>query len=206
MAEHQNDGVSSTLRILDVTDPTSLRALAHPTRVRLLRLVRTHQPVTGAELAPMIGESTASVSYHLSVLARHGFIEPDPTPGATRRHKPWRQTFDELRIDSTATRYGSGDTAPGDGVGGAVLSTLLSETRGEQDAYLRTPVDPEQAVADAATFQLSQLVLTVEAAGELSAAVAEVVDRYRSDRSPGPDEARFSVTFIAVPLSEEVAR
>ncbi|MGZ4614304.1 MAG: helix-turn-helix domain-containing protein, partial [Actinomycetes bacterium] len=53
---------------LDVSDPRALRALAHPLRLQLLRLVREHRPVTGARLAELTGESSASVSYHLSIL------------------------------------------------------------------------------------------------------------------------------------------
>ena len=101
-----------TDRLLDVRDPLALRALAHPLRVRLLRLVREHRPVTGARLAELVGESTASVSYHLSVLARHGFIEPDPAPGPTRRHKPWRTTFDRLRVSGAERGVPPADGRP----------------------------------------------------------------------------------------------
>ena len=69
-------------RTLDVADPIRLRALAHPLRLRLLRLLREHQPATGAQLAELTGESTASISYHLATLAKHGFVEHDPAPGA----------------------------------------------------------------------------------------------------------------------------
>ena len=190
-----------TDRLLDVTDPMALRALAHPVRIRLLRLVRAHRPITGAELAQLTGESTASVSYHLSVLAKHGFIEPDPAPGATRRHRPWRTTFDRMRM-SEHDHAGS----PLDGPGGAVLATLLADARAEQDAYLAGESAPEGSVADAAVFQLSRLILTAEQAETLANEISSLLGRYRVEGDPAPGEAAFSVTFVAVPTGQEVAR
>ncbi len=181
-------------RVLDVTDPTALRALAHPLRLRLLRLVRAHQPVTGAELAGLTGESSASVSYHLSVLARHGFLELDPGPGATRRHKPWRTTYDQMRVRSD-DQGGPPLASPG----GAMLAALLADARAEQDAYLAAGTAPGSAVGDASTFSLSRLVLSAEQAERLAEEVDGLFDRYRQEGEPGPGEAWFSVTYVAVP-------
>lgn len=187
-------------RVLDVTDPVALRALAHPVRLRLLRLVREHGPVTGAQLAERLGESTASVSYHLSVLARHGFVEPDPAPGPTRRHKPWRTTYDRLRMSAEES-----GVAPLDSPGGAVLATLLADARAEQDAFLAGGLAGTAAedVADAAVFNLTHLVLTEAEAERLAAEVADVVGRYRSEGRPAAGEGRFAVSFVVVPVVPE---
>ncbi|MEO7981750.1 MAG: winged helix-turn-helix domain-containing protein [Sporichthyaceae bacterium] len=188
-------------RFLDVSDPLALRALAHPLRVRLLRLVREHRPVTNAELAALVGESTANVSYHLSVLARHGFVEPDPTPGATRRHKPWRTTYDRMRMHSAGV-----GTTPLESPGGGALAALLADDRATQDAYLAAPSAPEGTAQDAAVFQISRLVLDAARAEELATEVSTLLDRYRRDAGPDPDEALFAVSFVAVPVVEEVHR
>ena len=178
-------------RVLEVSDPVALRALAHPLRLRLLRLLRDRRgSATGAELAQATGESTASVSYHLSVLAQHGFVEPDPVPGPTRRHKPWRMTYDSLRLT------GDDDGRPPlDSPSGAVLATWLADARAEQDAYLARPV--AYATEDAAIFQLTRLVLDAAAADRMAAEVAAVLDRYRG-AEPAAGRA-FGVTFVAVP-------
>ena len=187
-----------TERVLDVTDPVALRALAHPLRVRLLRLVREHRPVTNARLAELVGESTASVSYHMSVLARHGFVEPDPTPGATRRHKPWRTTYDRIRM--TSNEVGA---TPLESPGGGALAAMLADDRAVQDGYLSAPSAPEGTVLDAAVFQISRLVLDAESVEALSADVSALLDRYRGEGDPGEGQARFAVSFVAVPLVGE---
>lgn len=184
-------------RPLEVTDPRKLRALAHPLRLRLLRLVREHRPVTGARLAQLVGESTASVSYHLSVLHAHGFIEPDPAPGPTRRHKPWRTTYDSLRIVSE-----NPVGPPSDTVEGLILGSLLSETRREQDAYFRGSSGIGSRWQDVGTFEMTDLVLTERQFNQLSDDVQAVVARYRA-AEPDRDRARFSVSFIAIPTAAE---
>jgi DNA-binding transcriptional ArsR family regulator len=181
-------------RTLEVTDPHRLRALAHPLRLQLLRKIREQQPVTGARLAALTGESTASVSYHLSVLHKHGFIEPDPAPGATRRHKPWRAAYDSLRIVSA-----NPDGPPDQTVEGALLGAMLSEVRREQDAYLSGTSSITADWQRVGTFELTDLVLTEAEFDALSDEVQRVVERFRTPVKPGDDRARVSVSFIAIP-------
>lgn len=82
-------------------DPQSLKALAHPLRVRLLALLRTEGPATSAGLARRAGESTGATSYHLRQLARHAFVEEEPDRG-TRRERWWRATHPASRFDTAS--------------------------------------------------------------------------------------------------------
>src|SRR5215467_1998413 len=67
-----------------------LRALAHPLRWKLIDLVGTEGSATATRCAEAVGESVASCSYHLGILAKYGYIELVPDqPG---REKPWRLT------------------------------------------------------------------------------------------------------------------
>jgi DNA-binding transcriptional ArsR family regulator len=180
-------------RTLQVSDPLRLRALAHPLRLLLLRLLREHQPVTGARLAELTGESTASVSYHLSVLHKHGFIEPDPAPGPTRRHKPWRTTYERLRI---VTENSAGP--PSETVEGAILGSLLTETRRTQDDYFRGTSGLPDRWQDVGTFEMTDAVLTEHEFDELSERVQAVLTSFRGSTGTEP-RARFSLSFIAIP-------
>ncbi|MDM4722301.1 helix-turn-helix domain-containing protein [Micromonospora sp. WMMA1363] len=69
-----------------ITDPSALKAVAHPLRVRLLAALREDGPATATELAHRLGTESGSTSYHLRVLARHGFVEETSGGQAARRH------------------------------------------------------------------------------------------------------------------------
>jgi DNA-binding transcriptional ArsR family regulator len=74
-----------------LTDPRALRAYAHPTRMALVGLLRREGPCTATRAAEVIGESVASCSYHLRMLAKYGLVEEDD-PDRPGREKPWRAT------------------------------------------------------------------------------------------------------------------
>ena len=70
-----------------ISDPVHIRALAHPVRLELLGYLDDAGTATATECAAAIGESVASCSYHLRILARHGYIEQVRRQG---REKPWK--------------------------------------------------------------------------------------------------------------------
>ncbi|MEU7029523.1 helix-turn-helix domain-containing protein [Streptomyces sp. NPDC046275] len=77
-------------RSIQLTDPRALRAYAHPTRMTLVGLLRREGPFTATRAAELTGESVASCSYHLRILAKYGLVEE--APGGKGREKPWRAT------------------------------------------------------------------------------------------------------------------
>lgn len=74
--------------IRPLTDPTDLRALAHPLRMALLEQLVVFGPLTASELATRVDESPSNCSWHLRKLAEHGFVEE--AGGGTGRARPWR--------------------------------------------------------------------------------------------------------------------
>ncbi|SCL18306.1 Helix-turn-helix domain-containing protein [Micromonospora pallida] len=75
---------------LHLTDPRAMRALAHPTRLRLLGELREHGPQTVGMLSDLVDEAVGSVSYHLGKLAEHGFVVEAPELARSRRERWWR--------------------------------------------------------------------------------------------------------------------
>lgn len=88
-------------RVLDPErDTAALKALTHPLRIRLLGLLRQDGPATASELAARTGESSASTSYHLRVLAKHAFVaEAEHRDGRERR---WRAAHSVTSWDNKA--------------------------------------------------------------------------------------------------------
>jgi len=82
---------------VELTDPTAIRALAHPLRLDLLELLGVAGPTTAAQCARVLGVPQANCSFHLRQLAKYGFVE-DAGPGSDRRERRWRVTEMNLRL------------------------------------------------------------------------------------------------------------
>lgn len=70
-----------------ISDPHRIRALAHPLRLELIDVLGTEGDLTATRCAEITGQSVASCSFHLRMLAKYGWVEPAEPRG---REKPWR--------------------------------------------------------------------------------------------------------------------
>lgn len=77
-------------------DGPSLKALAHPLRMRLLAELRYHGPATATGLGEALGESSGATSYHLRVLAAHGFVVDDTAAHGGRGRERWWRAAHEM--------------------------------------------------------------------------------------------------------------
>jgi DNA-binding transcriptional ArsR family regulator len=84
--------------IRDAT-PAEMKALAHPLRLRILRLA-LDRPMTNKQLAERLGRDPGTVLYHVRTLVRNGFLAPDDARrgrrGATER--PYRASGKSWQI------------------------------------------------------------------------------------------------------------
>lgn len=89
------------LRRLEL-DPVRLKAMAHPLRVEIVRVLQQRKRASVTSLADELGETTGAISYHLRQLARHGFVEqcdqsPDDSRTAPgRKQQWWQMAVDEI--------------------------------------------------------------------------------------------------------------
>ncbi|MFJ6808592.1 helix-turn-helix domain-containing protein [Streptomyces anulatus] len=119
-------------RVLDPTqDGAALKALTHPLRLTLLGLLRQHGPATASELAARTGESSASTSYHLRVLAKYAFVtEAEHRDSRERR---WKSVHDITSVSNEAMHRSPGG------------STILSVLRRRQVEHLQQSLDRHEA-------------------------------------------------------------
>jgi DNA-binding transcriptional ArsR family regulator len=74
-------------------DGRSLKALAHPLRMRIVGSLRHDGPATATLLGQRLGESSGLTSYHVRVLAENGFVEESADRG-TGRERWWQAAQD----------------------------------------------------------------------------------------------------------------
>jgi len=149
-----------------IDDPTALKALAHPLRVRLLAALREAGPSTATELADRLGTETGSTSYHLRVLARHGFVEDAPADESGRRHHRERRWVAVHRTSSWSNTAMSGS-----GIGREAADQMRRQQVGvlveDVDAFERILADLDPAWVEVAGVGDLMVSLTPEALQEL---------------------------------------
>ncbi len=73
-----------------ITDPDVLKALTHPLRRRIFRLLVQLGPATITVLAEHTGADPGQLSFHVRELAKRGFVEEVPELARDRRERWWR--------------------------------------------------------------------------------------------------------------------
>jgi len=77
-------------RSVELRDARALRALAHPTRLKLVGLLRLQGAMTATQAARELGETPQRCTFHLGQLAKYGLVEE--AGGGRGRERPWRAT------------------------------------------------------------------------------------------------------------------
>ncbi|MFE1550455.1 ArsR/SmtB family transcription factor [Streptomyces sp. NPDC058718] len=171
-------------------DPRSLRGLAHPLRIQLLRALRRHGPATASQLAERLGESSGATSYHLRQLAAVGFVEDDPTRGKGRE-RWWKAAQQGTRLDETLHRN------PDPEVQGAIevfLFEMATIHTQELNTYLGTRHDWGESWHGASDMSDFTLRLPAEKLLELNEKIHELIDTYRDTAdadAPGAERVRL---------------
>src|ERR671931_2173406 len=113
-----------------IKDVGTLKALAHPLRAQLYRLLIVVRAATASQLAEQVDEAVALVSYHLRKLADHGLIEEAEPQSADGRERWWQPASDGLSIHDEDFR-----DAPEKAAAHTAASRLFFEQRA--DMYRR---------------------------------------------------------------------
>ncbi|RKN11913.1 helix-turn-helix domain-containing protein [Streptomyces radicis] len=153
-----------------LSDVQALRAYAHPTRMRLVGLLRLRGPLTATQAADLVGQSVASCSYHLRMLAKYGLVEE--AEGGTGREKPWRAT-------ARYTSWPDHSDDPAVGEATAALSTAVAEYWFERITHaIETRHALSREWQEAEEFGDSVIHLTPAELTELRDRFRELVEEY----------------------------
>jgi len=181
-------------------DTRSLRAIAHPVRVRLLSLLRQHGAGTATSMAERLGLNSGATSYHLRQLAAAGLVEEDVDRG-NARERWWRSAH-------RSTNFEPYDLPDADRPAGAVyLDAIAAEYAERLQRAARESLDlPDrwQRSSDLSDFRLR---LTAEETARLVQELHAVVQTYRRADAPGNDVAADAeAVVIQVQVMPQLAR
>lgn len=185
-------------RTVTLTDPRALRAMAHPTRLELIGLLRRGGPLTATQAAEQIGESPSSCSFHLRQLAKYGLVEE--AGGGRGRERPWRATA----ISTEWPVFGESEETL---AAGEMLSRVVVERYFESaiEWLERQSGEPPEWV-EAALFGDALVHMTVEEMREVETRIRELFEPFLKrleDGVPREEGSRpVSVIALAFPLAE----
>jgi predicted ArsR family transcriptional regulator len=179
-------------------DPTALRALSHPIRLRILGLLRVDGPSTATALATRLGLNSGATSYHLRQLAQHGFAVDDAERG-NGRDRWWRAAHRSTRTDASTEASPEGREAL-DAFGQAIA---VVHTENLQRAVEEQPMLPAPW-RRASTLSDWILQVTPERAEQLMAALVSIVDSWPEDPEDGESE-KFTVVVHTYPRPGRLA-
>lgn len=159
-----------------ISDPARMRALAHPLRLRLLDALTIHDELTATQCAELTGESVASCSAHLRMLAKYGFIELGTQRG---REKPWRLTDVPMQLQPDHDAPGSVAAAAG------VAAQVIAHETARLQAYFRGLAASGAArdESNSSTLVVNVSWMTDDELADAARTLHELAERF-AERSP----------------------
>ncbi|MFJ5549733.1 ArsR/SmtB family transcription factor [Streptomyces sp. NPDC093225] len=184
------DETAQPERSIQDLDARTLRGLAHPLRMHLLKELRLHGPATASQLAERLGESSGATSYHLRQLATYGFVEDAPGHGKGRE-RWWRPSHDGIRLPDDVA------TDPNPEVRGAVdlfrheVATNHAQETSTWIGNLHREPAEWQLASDLSDFKLN---LTAEKTARLVRELHDLIESYHAhEGGDGSRNVRFHV-------------
>jgi DNA-binding transcriptional ArsR family regulator len=171
-----------------ISDIGALRALAHAGRYAMLEHLQEQGPATATECAAITGLSPSACSYHLRLLARHGFVARDEAGSEDGRERRWRAVVTNWRSDPDA----ADDPAEGKALDATLGRVMLASSQEKVLAWLDAG-SREPEWQRAALFSNATIVVTVDELAAVGAAVMEVLAPYLHTTRPldvAPEGAR----------------
>jgi predicted ArsR family transcriptional regulator len=182
----------------NITDPKALRALAHPLRWQLLEFLTREGSATATQCAQETGESVASCSYHLNMLAKYDYVVQ--AEGGKGREKPWklaRQTtrFTDVGLDTEGAVAANAASA-------AFLDYTLNQIKERHLSVTAEPAEWRNVLGVDNTTDF----LTAEEVQAFREEVRRLMDRFRDRRgnpAARPDGARSVNLFLSSTVAPE---
>ncbi|MFZ0040002.1 MAG: helix-turn-helix domain-containing protein [Solirubrobacteraceae bacterium] len=178
----QDDGRPIEARV--ISDPRTMRALAHPVRLALLEVLGREGELTATRAGEILDESPGNMSWHLQTLAKYGYVEE--AGGGTGRSRPWR-------IASVSNRFKTATDDPETNAAGEAVEAIFADraTSRLSEWWTRRAFYP--AVWRDAAFTLDSIgYMTAEEMSALGEEIAALFSRYRdriSNKDLRPAEA-----------------
>ncbi|MBB5632328.1 DNA-binding transcriptional ArsR family regulator [Cryobacterium mesophilum] len=185
-------------------DLESLKALAHPLRVKIFDVLSTYGSFTASGLAERLGESSGATSYHLRQLEKHGFVREVAGKGVGRE-RWWERTPGGINLGATEAKK----TSAGREASQLVMREWSSSRERNLAEFLERGYDElDDKWGEASLVSLTNVFITAEQLSEFSqrymAMVSEFADLHRYQKTPGSRPVQIQFHAFPVIDGEEI--
>jgi DNA-binding transcriptional ArsR family regulator len=179
-----------------LTDARTIRALAHPLRLRILDVLGEFGPLSATQVSRHVDGSPQSCSFHLRTLARYGYVED--AGGGQGRNRPWKL--------SKRTTYWSPVGADAETAAAIAAAQAAVDTARQEHVRTwrrRAPTAPK--VWQQSNFEMSfDTWLTPEEMRQVSAGISAAIRSVVDGRTKQPGQARVLLHASGFPIGEEL--
>jgi DNA-binding transcriptional ArsR family regulator len=191
MKTNESSG-SDRPRSVELRDARALRALAHPTRLKLVGLLRLQGPLTATQAARELGETPQRCTFHLGQLAKYGLVEE--AGGGRGRERPWRAT-------ASFTSWPNVMTEQEAATAGQVLEAVVAEQHFEDVmGWIERKDEEPQEWQEAAQLNDVALYLTAAELEDIGRGIWSLFEPYlaRAERAESRPEGARPVTILSL--------
>lgn len=177
-------------------DPRILRAIAHPTRNRVLQELSAAGSLRAADIAKRTGIPANQASFHLRQLAKYGLVEVAPDAGRDKRDRVWRLVDDDITLSPREIAEQPG----GEAAYAVFRRSSVAWGHHLVDLAFQVPTedDPAKRIVSESSLRLSR-----DDAERLHRELNEVVARYRdAGRGSGDELDLYSVYQLVQPMPD----
>ena len=173
-----------------MSDPRVLRAIAHPTRGRILDELGASGPMRAADVGEALGIPANQASFHLRQLAKYGAILPAPEAARDKRDRVWKLP------DERGFRLDVQDISKQPG--GKAAVSVFQRNKAAWAHRLVDEVFSFKQRKDSFTAIVDQTMkLTKDEAAEFMGEVDEVLEAWR-DKTRGRSPERRTYVFYSM--------
>ena len=173
-----------------MSDPRVLRAIAHPTRGRILDELGASGPMRAADIGEALGIPANQASFHLRQLAKYGAILPAPEAARDKRDRVWKLP------DERGFRLDVQDISKQPG--GKAAVSVFQRNKAAWAHRLVDEVFSFKQRKDSFTAIVDQTMkLTKDEAAEFMGEIDEVLETWR-DKTRGRSPERRTYVFYSM--------
>jgi predicted transcriptional regulator len=187
---------------LALTDPRTIRAIAHPVRRDLLEAMEQSETktLTATQASELLGESPANCAFHLRTLAKYGFVEE--AGGGRGRERPWRLRYRSLELKPPWTDPESKLAVE------AAATVWIDRWLDRAQVWIRRALGYPAEWQGATIASQRVLYLTAAEAVQLAADTHQLWEPYREREDPArrpPGSLPFEVLAFGYPVADPPA-